>query len=75
VTFKANGSSLSGSPLTYQWQFELPSSGGPSTCLAGCSPYGAPISGAQVSNTWTTSGSFHVQRTSRVPLMVLTLLR
>jgi hypothetical protein len=63
VTFHANGSSPVGSSLTYQWTFEMPA--GPSTCLVNCSgPPTVSASGATVSNTWTTSGTFHVQLTA-----------
>jgi hypothetical protein len=63
VTFHANGSSPIGSSLTYQWTFEMPSPAGPSTCVLNCSNPSVSASGATVTNTWTTSGTFQVQLT------------
>ena len=65
VTFTANGSSPLGLPLTYQWQFEQPSSSIIIVIGGGVSyDYTAPVSGPAASYTWTTSGTFHVQLTA-----------
>src|SRR5206468_8298773 len=67
ITFTANGTSPLGLPLTYQWEFELPGTTG-QLCLNNepCLGYSlsAPVSGAQVSYTFSTGGTFHVRLTA-----------
>jgi len=74
TTFDASpSSSILGLPLTYQWRFEQPATGGlhcQSNGFFNCDPYAnytaptAPVSGTQVSYTWQRSGTYGVLLTA-----------
>lgn len=61
--FSASATSPLGQSLTYQWRFEQPTASG--ICGGECGgSFSAPVSGANVSYVWPTSGAFHVQLTA-----------
>ena len=68
VAFTASGASPLGLAITYQWEFQQANQlvVCPVPPVAPCDgvAYGAPVTGAQASYTWPTSGTFYVRLTA-----------